>query len=116
MLFQVLRDFLAKRRLQGIDYSTVVYVGDGRGDYCPSVELRGSHESIVLARSHYPDQMPCALSTKLSEVEASQSELPTGEQLGAGTPTAELLVQKVYRWKLPAQLAALLLDVADFVA
>ena len=36
---QVLWRFLAQRAQRGSSYDRVLYVGDGRGDWCPTVEL-----------------------------------------------------------------------------
>lgn len=82
-------------------YSRAVYVGDGRGDYCPTVELLNSElPSLVLARSEYPDESPCALCVKL------RADLDPGQQ-NAGRK------QRVLEWGGPEELASHLQQVLD---
>ena len=47
------------------NYQRVVYLGDGRGDFCPCTKLGPSDH--VLARQHYPDGTACALPQLLAE-------------------------------------------------
>lgn len=52
-------------RAVGAGIRRIVYVGDGRGDFCPCLRLLALDlpgvESIILARREYPDGTPCAL-------------------------------------------------------
>ena len=41
------------------NYQQVVYLGDGRGDFCPCTRL-GPNDHVI-ARQTYPDGSPCAL-------------------------------------------------------
>ena len=41
------------------NYQRVVYLGDGRGDFCPCTRL--GPNDYILARQHYPDGSSCAL-------------------------------------------------------
>ncbi|DBA97088.1 TPA: putative phosphatase phospho1 [Trebouxia sp. C0004] len=47
------------------NYRQVIYLGDGRGDYCPCTRL-GPNDHI-LARQHYPDGSECSLLRLLTE-------------------------------------------------
>ena len=53
-LLQVMEDLLLHR-----NYHRVIYLGDGRGDYCPCTRL-GPNDHI-LARQNYPDGTACSL-------------------------------------------------------
>lgn len=97
---QVLREFLARQRAAGRAYGRVVYVGDGRGDYCPTVELLHSGlPSLVLARSQYPDGVPCALWVKL------RGEVDGGSGGGGAAAAAGSAKQEVREWQTPEELA-----------
>lgn len=57
---QVLEDFLLQH-----NYQQVVYLGDGKGDYCPFTRLGPS--DCILARQRYPDGSGCALPKLLAD-------------------------------------------------
>lgn len=59
-LMQVLEDLLLER-----NYYQVVYLGDGKGDYCPCTRLGPS--DCILARHSYPDGSACALLKLLAD-------------------------------------------------
>lgn len=61
---QVLEDLLLQH-----NYQQVVYLGDGRGDYCPCTRL--GPNDCILARQSYPDGSPCALAKLLADQGAS---------------------------------------------
>lgn len=48
----VMGKHLEEQKNQGIEYSTVFYVGDGRNDLCPSLKLR--ENDLVFPRIGYP--------------------------------------------------------------
>ena len=57
---QVLEDLLLQQ-----NYRQVVYLGDGKGDYCPCTRL--GRNDCILARQSYPDGSPCALAKLLAD-------------------------------------------------
>lgn len=57
---QVLEDFLLQH-----NYQQVVYLGDGKGDYCPCTRL--GPNDCILARRIYPDGSGCALPKLLAD-------------------------------------------------
>ena len=85
----MLSELLERQRAAGRHYSRILYVGDGRGDFCPSAlllhggsggpieaadaaaaaaaaafaggEPAGSSSNRVFAREQYPDGQPCSL-------------------------------------------------------
>ena len=57
---QVIEELLLRR-----NYRQVIYLGDGRGDYCPCTRL-GPNDHI-LARQKYPDGSECSLLRLLTE-------------------------------------------------
>ena len=104
LVLQVVREFLARRQQQGTVYSKVVYVGDGRGDYCPVVELQQSGlPCLVLARTQYPDGVPCALWVKLRADPPSPEGGLAGHAPGDGSAHARSL--QVVGWSTAAELA-----------
>lgn len=46
------------------NYGQVVYIGDGRGDFCPCTRLGPG--DLILSRSSYPDATPCSLTRLLA--------------------------------------------------
>ncbi len=59
-LMQVIEELLLRH-----NYRQVVYLGDGRGDYCPCTRL-GPNDHIM-ARQNYPDGSECSLLRLLTE-------------------------------------------------
>lgn len=59
-LIQVIEELLLRH-----NYRQVIYLGDGRGDYCPCTRL-GPNDHI-LARQKYPDGRECSLLRLLTE-------------------------------------------------
>lgn len=116
---QVVRDVLARRRAVGAAPDAVVYVGDGRGDFCPTVQLLEDDalgRAAVLARTEYPDGKSCALWVMLeSMLHAPGSSDAHGggeERGGAERPQLERRRlapgRRVEGWSTPAELVALL--------
>lgn len=64
LIMQVLEGLLLQH-----NYQQVVYLGDGRGDYCPCTRL--GPNDCILARQRYPDGSPCALPKLLADQGAS---------------------------------------------
>lgn len=64
---QVLEDFLLQR-----NYQQVVYLGDGKGDYCPCTRL--GPNDCILARQRYPDGSGCALPKLLADQGAAMKD------------------------------------------
>lgn len=67
------------------NYQRVVYLGDGRGDFCPCTRL--GPDDYILARQHYPDGSSCALLPLLVQqgatvCENSLSLRPHQQQVG----------------------------------
>ena len=63
----MLEDLLLER-----NYQQVVYLGDGKGDYCPCTRL--GPKDCVLARQSYPDGSPCALFKLLADGGAAMKD------------------------------------------
>eukprot|EP00887_Chlorella_sp_A99_P005678 scaffold1.g5678.t1 len=116
---EVVRDVLARRRAVGAAPDAVVYVGDGRGDFCPTVQLLEDDalgRAAVLARTEYPDGKSCALWVMLeSMLHAPGSSDAHGggeERGGAERPQLERRRlapgRRVEGWSTPAELVALL--------
>ncbi|KAL4421430.1 hypothetical protein ABPG75_010721 [Micractinium tetrahymenae] len=110
---QVLTEFLSRQAAAGRAYSRVLYVGDGRGDYCPSALLLhgssssnggssstqsavpppcGASDNVVFAREEYPDGLPCSLWVMLQQAHSVHS-VHGGDDAGsrsAGTAAASV--------------------------
>jgi hypothetical protein len=113
---QVLLELLERRADAGRRYRRVLYVGDGRGDFCPArLLLHGGRADVdpaaaahaavapcgaaanrVFAREQYPDGAPCPLWVMLRD--------ESGTAGGSGTDSGS----RVVPWREPEQLAALL--------
>ena len=123
-LLQVLSELLERQRAAGREYSRILYVGDGRGDYCPSALLLhgsetagaplGSSSNRVFAREQYPDGLPCSLWVMLRNEAGSSSAASKGSpaegpaEAAAAAAAAEARPPRVVPWSSPEQLAALL--------
>ena len=89
----------------------IVYIGDGRGDFCPTSRLlagldgAGSAEAVVLAREAYPDGTPCALWVMLEQQQQQQQQ-----QQQHGKQQRQLPRRRLASWKTPADLIALLAE------
>ena len=82
------------------NYLQVIYLGDGRGDYCPCTRL-GPNDHI-LARQNYPDGSECSLLRLLTEQGLpikdcrqclSPSQVPVGDDFLAGGSNGEASTQ-----------------------
>lgn len=83
------------------NYCQIVYLGDGRGDYCPCTRL-GPNDHI-LARQNYPDGTECSLLQLLTEQgvpskdcrqRLSPSHMPVGDDSLAAGLTGEASKQE----------------------
>lgn len=126
---QVLARWLDQQAAAGRRYRRVLYMGDGKGDYCPSILLLhgsrhwhgtaapaggtgaagaaaaaaqppcGAASNRIFAREEYPDGLPCSLWVML------RNESSNGGGGGGGKEARPGVVA----WSRPEQLAALLL-------
>ena len=81
----MLRTQVMERLLLQQNYSRVIYLGDGAGDFCPCTRL-GSQD-MVLARQRYPSGAECALLRM-----AAQEGWPMAQHsvdAGIGVPSGE---------------------------
>ena len=62
----ILETYITERAAQGITFSTVAYVGDGKNDLCPSLRL--SEKDLIFARKGF------ALMKHVSEMQAERDE------------------------------------------
>jgi hypothetical protein len=94
-LIQVIEELLLQR-----NYRQVIYLGDGRGDYCPCTRLGPNDHN--LARQNYPDGSECSLLRLLTEQGLpikdcrqclSSSQKPVGDDFLAAGSNVEASTQ-----------------------
>ncbi|BDA47728.1 probable pyridoxal phosphate phosphatase PHOSPHO2 [Coccomyxa sp. Obi] len=68
------------------NYSRVVYLGDGAGDFCPSLRL--GPRDFVLSRESYPTGAPCSLLRLARKASARIADCFTGPGLAAAGAAA----------------------------
>ncbi|CAB0005495.1 unnamed protein product [Nesidiocoris tenuis] len=47
----ILENYIEKRKVEGVEFDKILYVGDGNNDYCPSLKLR--EEDVTFPRKGY---------------------------------------------------------------
>lgn len=132
----MLLELLERRRAAGRQYSRVLYVGDGRGDFCPAVLLLhgggtaagggdaaaadgggggsqspcGGSGNRVYARQEYPDGLPCSLSVMLRNEAHGDGGSPASASVAAvaGRQAGAEAEARVVPWRRPQELAQLL--------